>query len=98
MPMDQTDLGSRGEALGKEGLGKEKSLQEPCTLLSASLYKVSNGHAGIEREAGKMWENFYVLYNGSSRSIGMGKPDLWLDTETIHEPFELFWRELPGFG
>lgn len=67
-------------------------------LLRTSINKASRDHAGIGKRQEKGSENFYFLYKGSGRSIGMGKPDLWLDTETIHEPFELFWRELPGFG
>ena len=62
------------------------------------INKDSRGHAGIGKRQEKRAENFYILYKGSSRSIGMSDPYLRIDAEPIHEPLELSGRELYGFG
>ena len=66
-------------------------------LLRTSVNKASHDHAGIGKRQEKRAEKFYILYKGSSRPVGMSERDLRVDTETIHEPLELFGREFSGF-
>ena len=89
MPIDQTS--HKAKDFRKELAGGVNAIKD----IDKQRFTRPCGHW---KEAGKRAENFYILYKGSSRSVGMCDPDLRVDAEPIHEPFELFGRELSDFG